>query len=284
VTANNQYSKHPIETYTISLNPTSVFSAKKENSPTDKMADNSELHSRRRGTSSYDNTEEELLDIDEQEEMIQQLHKRSQTINELYRNCFLAAGVLLTIIYLYFSYVHEEFGESVGASRASLIHFLTALGSLIMCYRAKTAHRNTYWIITDERNRFMTPEKRGKNTTVAETSATSPSMVRTRKLDQVINNPKNIEDWKQSQPWWTDNLGFVFTVVICIIQFVLWFGPLRANVRLGLSEAIKKPAILVFPFILPLYTAATEYATILTQRTENDIFTLHRHKYLFKKL
>jgi len=305
------------------------------------MSDNSYMRSRSSNVMSSSSSQQddhdvqeevELLDIDEQEAMIQQLHQRSNTINEIYRFCFSGAGLFLTAIFLYFAYTGEEFGENIGKSRASLVHFLTAVGCLIVCVRAKKARKNSYIVATGafasllqtDDSVLNTSSNNGNNLITSDNNKTTsgeyrqlqfdspkqpqtssnsslllldndveendneplffnPELNKTSDLGDVLRNPNKL-DWQQKQGWWSRNTGLVITLMICIIELGCWYGPMRAIWALGTTEALAKPALFIFPCILPLYAIATEYAVILMQRTEDDVFSLHDLKYHYKKL
>lgn len=191
----------------------------------------------------------ELLDEEEQDAVISGLEKEAQRMNFAYRILFSTASLILCTLFFYLAYVGEAFGEPMSNNYASLVHTLTGLGCLLCGLRAFAGSKQN-----------STSKDQSKDSIILNSSMDAATQV----------------------PWWRQNLGLIVTIILGVIQFMLWTAPIIANLQF--STFASKIPLLIFPAILPAFAIATEYALHVMLTTENEVISLQDLKYHYKKL
>ncbi|KAL0488398.1 nucleolar protein 58 [Acrasis kona] len=209
-----------------------------------------------------DNEEEEnkveLLDEEEQDAVINGLRKQSRSINFVYRILFFTAGLIISLLFFYLSYESEDFGQFTGKRRSQLAHFLTAIGALLTSIRA---------LSDKDTNETLYDEDVDPNSSIISFFSSASA----------FEKHSNSITTRFSK-------SFILVVVISVIQFLMWAGPLFDNVRIFGFDAGFKVPLLLFPLILPALAISTEYALYIISTTSSEVENLKEYKYEYKKL
>ena len=238
-----------------------------------------------------------LLDEKEQEELISKFHSQACTQYKLYSYTIGTACAIFCVLFLYFAYVAEDFGESIGMQRVRLIHTLCSVG--LLCLSVRCFYRYALW-------------KRSKNLST-DSNTNSSNMRRKREesilLDVSYNEDEDIssslnivapsESWTLLQTHefiaFKQRILFIclfVAVLFAAIELLLWAPHLQEQFTSLYSDVdVKgdgfhtfKLAILIFPFVLPLMLVASEYGHYLLNQNFLEIIDLSEHRYKFKSL
>lgn len=253
-------------------------------------------------------------------------------------------------MFWYFAYEREEFGERIGRARAQLVHALTAIGFLLVSYRAAMGRRP---FLSNDNGDIIasTADTTGTGTSVGRSNrppsvltaeqvanlfgsgmaCISDSPEKTQRTSVgggdnhdgigVANSPSTVAATLPSTQsssyllWGTTpseqlspqtrvirelqkaaesrygtsrrfDMFFVTAVIISVLELVMWSSSIIANYQLVVYEGSYKvkPHLFIFPFVLPMFVAAVEYALSLMSTTRTEIDDLYGLMYKYKKI
>lgn len=195
------------------------------------------------------------INILEQEEVIRGFKSRSRFQNILYRvslkiqlkfkAIFITAGLFLSFIYFYLGYISDIFSESLNPLHARLVHLLTGVGFVLMCFRILT----------------MKYKKR---------------RVQNRNSDSISSEYFEPEVYSKT---------LFYVVLFISVFEIIFLGPTLYEYLSGKRAYIHfNWNLVIFQALLPFFSMLTEYALGLLLQTDSDIFDLMGYKYHYKKL
>ncbi|KAG2377370.1 hypothetical protein C9374_009281 [Naegleria lovaniensis] len=237
-----------------------------------------------------------LLDEKEQEELISKFHSQACTQYKLYSYTIGTACAIFCVLFLYFAYVAEDFGESIGMQRVRLIHTLCSVG--LLCLSVRCFYRYTLW----KRSKNLSSDNNNSNLRRKREESILLDVSYSNEDDEIsssLNIVAPSESWTLLQAHefiaFKQRILFIclfVAVLFAAIELLLWaphlqeqFTSLYSGVDVrGDGFHSFKLAILIFPFVLPLMLVASEYGHYLLNQNFIEIIDLSEHRYKFKSL
>eukprot|EP00761_Pharyngomonas_kirbyi_P000413 gb/GECH01000413.1/.p1 GENE.gb/GECH01000413.1/~~gb/GECH01000413.1/.p1 ORF type:complete len:255 (+),score=49.58 gb/GECH01000413.1/:1-765(+) len=230
----------------------------------------------------------EPMDEEDQAKLIQKMESDNQKYNRIYRILFCIIALCFGFLYLLFSISGEEFGEALGRSRSSFVHFVTSLALFICAYRAIHGRRIAY---LDDDASSIASSLSFNSAGALNGSTSSPSNHRSPYSDMSSGsaaaspNSSSISRFSVSTILGDENVddsnsAFYLAFFCTLLPLCLNIVPLYESYLIG-----------SFNFQLGMFTAAPilyvtgmEYSLKLIQNGEYEIHNLWNFTYHYKQL
>jgi len=217
--------------------------------------------------------EQEYYDETEQLEMISKFHEGACFQYKVYSILLSTATGFCSLLFFYFAYTSEDFGESI--DRVQLLHVLSGLG--LFCLTVRCLQRYGMW-----------RQSRNMMNRVSDTISLLDRHEDATKDDLGIIPPAlSVQTFSGNK--WNNQVVLsvcLYVALMCsVLSLLLWSSKLMEQMQYLINDlTMVKAGIVVFPFVLPLMTLAEEYGHSLLNQNFVEILDLDQHRYKFKDL